>query len=60
MSKLPTNTYEITMTFTVTLPDGETPDMQDPGLLITGENYDPHPGVKIHDANILRSRPVIQ
>ena len=55
---LPPNTYDLTMRFRVTLPEGETPSQQDPTLLITGENYTPWPGVQIHDADLISSCPV--
>lgn len=55
---LPPNTYAIDMRFIVTLPDGETPDKQDPTLVITGEEWNPWPGVEIHDAELLRYETV--
>ena len=36
MSSLPPNTYKIWCLAVVTLPEGETPDQQDPSLCLTG------------------------
>lgn len=50
---LPLNTYDLTVKVRITLPKGERPETQDAALLLTGEDFDPWPGVQIHDAEIL-------
>lgn len=54
---LPPNTYDLDVRVRVTLPDGETSEQQDITLLLTGEDWDPWPGVKIHDMDLLAHRP---
>ena len=56
--RLPDNTYDLTVKVRVTLPKGETPDQQDITLLLTGEEWDPWPGVQIHDMELLGSERV--
>ena len=53
--KLPPNTYDMTVKVRITLPAGETPEQQDVALCLTGENFDPWPGVQIHDAELIAS-----
>ena len=55
---LPPNTYDRIMRFRVTLPGNDTPEEQDPSLVITGEETEPWPGVLIHDAELLSSSKV--
>ncbi|WP_306600737.1 hypothetical protein [Geothrix sp. 21YS21S-2] len=57
MSNLPPNTFDLTIRVTVTLPPGEDPETQDVPMLITGGDFNPWPGVQIHDAEILAYRP---
>lgn len=54
---LPPNTYVLNLRALVTLPDGETPEVQDPALLLTGENFEPWPGVTIHDIDLVSHAP---
>jgi len=56
MSQLPPNTYVMTLAVTLTLPAGETPEDQDPGLVVTGWDFDPWPGVQIHDVEMVSHR----
>lgn len=54
---LPPNTHDLWILARVTLPEGETPDQQDITLLLTGEDWDPWPGVQIHDMTLLTHKP---
>ena len=56
---LPPNTFDLDVRVRVTLPPGETVEQQDINLLITGEDYDPWPGVEIHGLELLAHRPVV-
>lgn len=58
MSQLPPNTYVMTLAVTITLPAGETPEDQDPGLMVTGGDFDPWPGVQIHDVELVKFESV--
>ena len=58
MSSFPPNTHKIWCLVTVTLPEGETPDQQDPSMVFTGGDFDPWPGVQIHDVVFLCHKPV--
>lgn len=58
MTALSPNTHRLWLMATVTLPNGETPDTQDASLLMTGGDFDPWPGVQIHDVLILCHRPM--
>ena len=53
MPDLPENTYDLTCRVRVTLPKGETPEEQDMSLMLTGGEFDPWPGVEIHDVTLL-------
>ena len=55
---IPPNTYDITAKFRVTLPGNETPAQQDITLLLTGECWDPWPGVQIHDITLESFSPI--
>lgn len=57
-SKFPPNTYDLTVKVRVTLPTGETPADQDIAMCLTGDDYDPWPGVQIHDMTLMGSEPV--
>jgi hypothetical protein len=57
-SEIPENTYDITVKVRITLPKNETPGEQDITLLLTGEDWDPWPGVQIHGMELLTSEPV--
>jgi hypothetical protein len=56
--KLPPNTYDMTVMVRVTLPPGQTPEVQDMALCLTGEDFEPWPGVMIHDAELISSTPI--
>lgn len=53
---LPPNTHDLDVRVRVTLPAGETVEKQDITLLLTGEGWDPWPGVQIHDMELLGHR----
>ncbi len=54
---LPPNTHDLDVRVRVTLPTGETVEQQDVALLLTGEDFDPWPGVQIHDVELLAHQP---
>ena len=45
--------FLMTVKVKIDLPEGETPAEQDPSLVLTGENWDPWPGVHIHDVDLV-------
>lgn len=57
-TQTPANTYDMTLKFRITLPPGETPEQQDHALLVTGEDFEPWPGVLIHDVDFVSAEPV--
>jgi hypothetical protein len=53
----PPNTHDLDVRVRVTLPAGETVAEQDVALLLTGDDFDPWPGVEIHEVDLLAHRP---
>lgn len=55
--QLPPNTYDMLLNARITIPEGQTPEDQDHAMLITGENFEPWPGVLIHDVHFVSAEP---